>query len=56
MRFDPTTTTAIPYVYKGNYERIVESIVVAKQRGATLRVGPELEIPCVGRVVDRSLY
>lgn len=28
-------------------ERILESIAVAKRRGATLRVGPELEIPYV---------
>lgn len=30
--------------YEGNYERILKSIEVAKERGATLRVGPELEI------------
>jgi len=29
-------------------ERILESIVVAKSRGATVRVGPELEIPGYG--------
>ncbi|KAH7924291.1 glutamine-dependent NAD(+) synthetase with GAT domain-containing protein [Leucogyrophana mollusca] len=29
-------------------ERILESIAIAKQRGATLRVGPELEIPGYG--------
>ncbi|KAF8433258.1 hypothetical protein L210DRAFT_3623180 [Boletus edulis BED1] len=34
--------------FQGNYERIIESIVIAKQRGATLRVGPELEIPGYG--------
>lgn len=28
-------------------ERILESIAIAKSRGATLRVGPELEIPYV---------
>jgi NAD+ synthase (glutamine-hydrolysing) len=33
---------------QGNYERIVRSIVIAKERGATLRVGPELEIPGYG--------
>ena len=32
---------------QGNYERIMESIEIAKGRGATLRVGPELEIPSV---------
>ncbi|KAF8909365.1 hypothetical protein CPB84DRAFT_1765955 [Gymnopilus junonius] len=34
--------------FQGNYERIMESITIAKQRGATLRVGPELEIPGYG--------
>jgi NAD+ synthase (glutamine-hydrolysing) len=29
-------------------ERIIESIVIAKARGATVRVGPELEIPGYG--------
>ncbi|XP_035219009.1 glutamine-dependent NAD(+) synthetase-like [Stegodyphus dumicola] len=30
--------------FKGNYERIHESIRIAKERGATYRAGPELEI------------
>ncbi|KAH9967593.1 glutamine-dependent NAD synthetase with GAT domain-containing protein [Russula dissimulans] len=34
--------------FQGNMERIVESIVIAKARGATVRVGPELEIPGYG--------
>ncbi|KAF7972744.1 hypothetical protein HWV62_17102 [Athelia sp. TMB] len=34
--------------FQGNYERILESIKIAKERGATLRVGPELEIPGYG--------
>ncbi|EPQ56621.1 glutamine-dependent NAD synthetase with GAT domain-containing protein [Gloeophyllum trabeum ATCC 11539] len=34
--------------FQGNYERIMASIVIAKERGATLRVGPELEIPGYG--------
>jgi NAD+ synthase (glutamine-hydrolysing) len=29
-------------------DRIIESIVVAKARGAAVRVGPELEIPGYG--------
>jgi predicted amidohydrolase len=29
-------------------ERIIESIVIAKARGAAVRVGPELEIPGYG--------
>ncbi|KAF8817527.1 glutamine-dependent NAD(+) synthetase with GAT domain-containing protein [Phlegmacium glaucopus] len=33
---------------KGNFERILASIIIAKGRGATLRVGPELEIPGYG--------
>lgn len=34
--------------FDGNYERILESIRQAKSKGATLRVGPELEIPGYG--------
>ncbi|KDQ51052.1 hypothetical protein JAAARDRAFT_41517 [Jaapia argillacea MUCL 33604] len=34
--------------FQGNYERIMASIIIAKERGATLRVGPELEIPGYG--------
>lgn len=30
--------------FKGNYDRIVESIQEAKKLGAKFRVGPELEI------------
>ena len=31
--------------FDGNRERILASIAEARRRGATLRVGPELEIP-----------
>ncbi|KAN0113835.1 glutamine-dependent NAD synthetase [Russula decolorans] len=34
--------------FQGNMERIIESIVIAKARGAAVRVGPELEIPGYG--------
>ncbi|KZT07503.1 glutamine-dependent NAD(+) synthetase with GAT domain-containing protein [Laetiporus sulphureus 93-53] len=34
--------------FQGNLERILESIRIAKERGATLRVGPELEITGYG--------
>ncbi|CZR57982.1 probable QNS1 Glutamine-dependent NAD Synthetase [Phialocephala subalpina] len=34
--------------FEGNLARIIESIVKAKQAGASLRVGPELEIPGYG--------
>lgn len=34
--------------FKGNCERILASIAIAKERGATLRVGPELEVPGYG--------
>ncbi|TFK71373.1 glutamine-dependent NAD(+) synthetase with GAT domain-containing protein [Pluteus cervinus] len=34
--------------FQGNLERILASIAIAKSRGATLRVGPELEIPGYG--------
>jgi predicted amidohydrolase len=33
---------------QGNMERIIESIEIAKERGAAVRVGPELEIPGYG--------
>jgi hypothetical protein len=33
--------------WEGNAGRIIESIRIAKERGATLRVGPELEITYV---------
>lgn len=32
----------------------MESITIAKERGATLRVGPELEIPCVNICLYRA--
>lgn len=34
--------------FEGNRDRILESILIAKQRGASLRVGPELEITGYG--------
>ncbi|KIP02994.1 hypothetical protein PHLGIDRAFT_26333 [Phlebiopsis gigantea 11061_1 CR5-6] len=34
--------------FEGNLERILQSIRIAKERGATLRVGPELEITGYG--------
>ncbi|CAI2187029.1 16585_t:CDS:10 [Funneliformis geosporum] len=34
--------------FEGNLERILESIRIAKEKGATLRVGPELEITGYG--------
>ncbi|KAF9052331.1 glutamine-dependent NAD synthetase with GAT domain-containing protein [Hymenopellis radicata] len=34
--------------FQGNLERILQSIAIAKSKGATLRVGPELEIPGYG--------
>lgn len=43
----------------GNYERILESIVVAKEKGAALRVGPELEIcgyGCLDHFAENDLY
>ena len=40
--------------YAGNLERIRESIKIAKQRGAKLRVGPELEV-CGYGLLDHFL-
>ncbi|ETW78764.1 hypothetical protein HETIRDRAFT_435405 [Heterobasidion irregulare TC 32-1] len=34
--------------FQGNLDRILASIAIAKERGATLRVGPELEVPGYG--------
>lgn len=42
------TITSVPLDFQGNYERILESIKVAKEKGAKLRTGPELEIPGYG--------
>lgn len=33
--------------FEGNIDRIIQSIITAKERGASLRVGPELEITSV---------
>jgi len=38
----------ITLTMQGNCERILKSIAIAKERGASLRVGPELEIPGYG--------
>lgn len=45
--------------YDGNKQRILESIKTAKERGASLRVGPELEIPgygCLDHFLELDLY
>lgn len=42
------TLPSVPLDFRGNRDRILESIRVAKQRGALLRTGPELEIPGYG--------
>jgi len=34
--------------FEGNFERILTSIRISKEHGATMRVGPELEIPGYG--------
>lgn len=40
---------SVPLDFQGNRDRILESIAIAKQKGATLRTGPELEIPGYGK-------
>lgn len=40
--------------FEGNAERIIESIRQAKAAGATLRVGPELEITGISPMVYGS--
>ncbi|KAH8816657.1 hypothetical protein F5884DRAFT_896414 [Xylogone sp. PMI_703] len=42
------TLPSVPLDFKGNRDRILESIRIAKAQGATLRTGPELEIPGYG--------
>lgn len=42
------TLPSVPLDFKGNLSRILESIRVAKAQGATLRTGPELEVPGYG--------
>ncbi|KAK3346645.1 glutamine-dependent NAD(+) synthetase [Lasiosphaeria hispida] len=45
--------------FAGNLKRIKESIIIAKEAGATLRVGPELEIPgygCLDHFLENEVY
>ncbi|KAI0144661.1 NAD+ synthase [Xylariaceae sp. FL1272] len=42
------TLPSIPLDFQGNRDRVLESIRIAKEKGATLRTGPELEIPGYG--------
>jgi predicted amidohydrolase len=45
--------------WEGNTARIIESIKRAKQAGAKLRVGPELEIPgydCLDTFLENDVY
>ncbi|KID87764.1 glutamine-dependent NAD(+) synthetase [Metarhizium guizhouense ARSEF 977] len=42
------TLTSVPLDFKGNLARILESIKLAKEQGAKLRTGPELEVPGYG--------
>ncbi|KAJ8126376.1 hypothetical protein O1611_g7262 [Lasiodiplodia mahajangana] len=42
------TLPSVPLDFQGNRDRVLESIRIAKAKGATLRTGPELEIPGYG--------
>ncbi|KAH3665395.1 hypothetical protein OGAPHI_003579 [Ogataea philodendri] len=45
--------------FEGNRDRILESIIQAKKKHATLRVGPELEIPgygCLDHFLENDVY
>ncbi|KAF2247922.1 putative glutamine-dependent NAD(+) synthetase [Trematosphaeria pertusa] len=45
--------------WEGNLKRIKESIVLAKEQGATLRVGPELEVTgygCLDHFLENDVY
>jgi NAD+ synthase (glutamine-hydrolysing) len=51
MSFITVTAATLPSVlldFAGNRDRILESINLAKDKGAKLRTGPELEIPGYG--------
>lgn len=53
------TLPSVPLDFKGNRDRILESIRIAKEQGATLRTGPELEIPgygCLDHHLEGSCY
>ncbi|SCV74870.1 BQ2448_7899 [Microbotryum intermedium] len=47
-------SSVVTRINAGNLERILESIRIAKQRGAKLRIGPELEITCVELVLSQA--
>jgi NAD+ synthase (glutamine-hydrolysing) len=40
--------------FEGNAERIIESIRIAKARGATFRTGPELEITYLKKLSETT--
>lgn len=45
--------------FEGNRDRILESIKIAKSKGAKLRVGPELEVPgygCLDHFLENDTY
>lgn len=45
--------------FEGNRDRILESILIAKEKGAKLRVGPELEITgygCLDHFLENDIY
>ncbi|RYP74911.1 hypothetical protein DL771_002695 [Monosporascus sp. 5C6A] len=45
--------------FEGNTKRIIESIIKAKEAGASLRVGPELEVcgyGCLDHLLEQDLY
>jgi len=42
------TLPSVPLDFGGNRDRILRSIAIAKEKKATLRTGPELEIPGYG--------
>lgn len=42
------TLPSVPLDFAGNRDRILESIKLAKGKGAKLRTGPELEVPGYG--------
>ena len=53
------TLPSVPLDFQGNLERILTSIKIAKEKGARLRTGPELEIcgySCLDHFLEGDTY
>ncbi len=48
------TLPSVPLDFQGNRDRILESIRIAKEKGATLRTGPEARVPSAREIVYKA--